>query len=281
MHTPHRRYETILLDTDAEGITWITFNRPDKRNAMNPQLHYDMTDALTICETDPATRLIVVTGAGSAWSAGQDLKEFFRGTDGDAEAQFRSFSAVKRWSWDLLANSRKPHIAMVNGYCFGGAWNALCNFDIVVAAEEATFGLPEVNWGIIPGGIVGKMVNELMPFRDALFYSMTGRTFDGRKAVELKLANLAVPLSQLREETLKLARELLEKDPVVLAYTKQCIRAVRTMDVPQAFEYLNAKLQALRFADRNRTRDRGIAEFIDNKSYKPAFEVVKDRPGER
>jgi trans-feruloyl-CoA hydratase/vanillin synthase len=238
-----------------------------------------MEDALTRLETDPATRVIVLTGEGEAWSAGMDLQEFFRATDKDPEAQFRSFTANKHWAWELLTTSRKPSIAMVNGYCLGGAWTSLCCCDFVVAADEATFGLPEVNWGIIPAGLVGKVMTDLMPFRQALLYAMTGRTFGGARAVELGLATLSVPRARLRDETVALAQELIAKSPTVLAFTKQALRTVRTMDVPQAYDYLAAKLLALRFVDPARTRDKGIAEFIDKKSYKPTYEPVK-RSGE-
>lgn len=204
-----------------------------------------------------------------------DLKEYFRETDNNPQAQFRSFTSNRHWSWEMLINSRKPSIAMVNGYCFGGAFVPLCNCDIVVTAEDAIYGLSEVNWGIIPGGIVSKVIVDTMAYRDAQFYAMTGRTFDGKQAVQMKLANIAVPKEKLREETAKLARELMEKNPIVLAYTKQAVRAVRTMDVQNSYEYLMTKIQALRFMDKAGTRETGMREFLDKKTYKPGFQSVK------
>ena len=270
-----KELKAVKCETDSDGIAWVTFNRPDKRNAMNPQLHYDMEETLWELETDDSAKVIVLTGAGNSWSAGMDLKEYFRETDNNPEAQFRSFDANKHWSYDLLTNSRKPSIAMVNGYCFGGAFVALCNCDLAVAAEEATFGLSEVNWGIIPGGIVSKVIADLMTHRDAMFYAMTGRTFDGKKAAEMKLVNYAVPLAKLKEDVTNLAKELMEKPPMALAFTKQGVRAVGTMDLWQSYEYLMAKNQALRFVDRGRnTRDQGISEFIDKKTYKPGLQSV-------
>ncbi len=268
-------YTCVDVKIDGEGIAWVIFNRPEKRNAMNPRLHYEMEEILMHLETDPAAKVIVLTGAGKAWSAGMDLKEYFRETDNNPDAFFRAFTANKHWSWDILANSRKPTVAMVNGYVFGGAFVSLCNCDIVVTDEEAVYGLSEINWGIIPAGVVSKVIVDKMPLRDALFYSMTGRTFDGRKAVEMNLANIAVPADRLREETVAICRELMEKNPVALAYTKQAIRNVVTMDVPQAYEYLMTKIQALMAADPEKTRNRGIEEFIDKKTYRPGFEAVK------
>jgi trans-feruloyl-CoA hydratase/vanillin synthase len=270
-----KEYNCVLVDTDGDGITWITFNRPEKRNAMNPTLHLEMEKILYELETDEETKAIVITGAGNSWSAGMDLKEYFRETDKNPEARFRSQTAHRRWATDLLSWSRKPTIAMVNGYCYGGAFTALAACDIVIAAEDATFGLSEINWGIIPGGNVSKVFADLVSYRNALFYAMTGRTFDGRKAVEMGIANLAVPADKLRAETVTIARELIAKNPVVLAFTKQAIRAVRDMDMAQAYDYLSTKNMALRAADPEQTRARGMHEFLDEKSFRPGLEPVK------
>ena len=267
-------YECVAVEIDDDGIAWVTFNRPEKRNAMNPQLHYDMEHILIELETEPSAKVIVLTGAGNSWSAGMDLREYFRETDNDPEAQYKSFMANKHWSWDILSNSRKPTIAMVNGYLFGGAFVPLANCDLVVTDEDAVYGLSEINWGIIPGGIVSKVIVDKMPFRNAMFYSMTGRTFDGKKAVEMNLADIAVPADKLREETIALARELMEKSPVALAFTKQALRAVVNMDVPQSYEYLMTKIQALQFMDKEKTRARGMEEFLDKKTYRPGLGAV-------
>ena len=272
-------YDCVTLEKDDEGIAWVTLNRPEKRNAMSPQLHHDMEDVMMGLETDDETKVIVLTGAGDSWSAGMDLREYFRATDNDPTAQFRSFMANKHWSWEILAHSRKATIAMVNGYCFGGAFIPLCACDMVVTAEDAVYGLSEINWGIIPGGIVSKVIVDVMAHRDAMFYAMTGRTFDGTKAVEMKLANIAVPGDKLRDETVALARELMEKNPTVLAYTKQAVRAVKTMDMENAYEYLRAKIQALQFMDREGTRERGMEEFLDKKTYRPGLGPVS-KPGD-
>jgi trans-feruloyl-CoA hydratase/vanillin synthase len=268
-------YECVVVEIDDDGISWVTFNRPEKRNAMNPQLHYDMEHILIELETEPSAKVIVLTGAGNSWSAGMDLREYFRETDNDPEAQYKSFMANKHWSWDILSNSRKPTIAMVNGYLFGGAFVPLANCDLVVTDEDAIYGLSEINWGIIPGGIVSKVIVDKMPFRNAMFYSMTGRTFDGKKAVEMNLADIAVPADKLRAETIALARELMEKSSVALAFTKQALRAVVNMDVPQSYEYLMTKIQALQFMDKEKTRARGMEEFLDNKTYRPGLGAVK------
>lgn len=270
----NKNYDCVTVETDADGIAWVTFNRPEKRNAMSPQLHYDMEDAMMALETDPDAKVIVITGAGNSWSAGMDLREYFRATDNDPDAQFRSFTANKHWSWDVLTNSRKPTIAMVNGYCFGGAFIPLIACDFAIAADDATFGLSEINWGIIPGGLVSKVVADTLTPRKAIYYACTGRTLNGKEAEAVGLVTYSVPAEKLRDEVETLARELMDKPTAVLRATKEAIYAVRDMSIDEAYEYLEAKQEQLRFRDAEATRARGIREFIDEKKYRPGFQAV-------
>ena len=147
--------------------------------------------------------------------------------------------------------------------------------DICITADEAVFGLSEVNWGILPGGNISKVFADLCNSRDALFYAMTGRTFDGKKAAQMGIASLSVPLAELRAEVLKIAHELNAKSPAVLAFTKQAMKAVKDMPMEMAWEYLGAKSMALRGSDPEKTRDRGLKEFLDNKTYRPGLAPVK------
>ena len=269
-----KEYSCVKVEIDDEGIAWVSFNRPEKRNAMSPALHYEMEEVLPELETDPDVKVMVLTGEGVSWSAGMDLKEYFRETDNNPAARFKSYWSHRHWAQYLMLSS-KPTIAMVNGFCFGGAFTPLAACDIAITAEEATYGLSEINWGILPGGNVSKVFSDLVSHRDAMFYAMTGRTFDGTKAVEMGIANLAVPGDKLRDETIALARELMEKSPAVLAFTKQAIKAVQGMDMNLAYEYLQAKQGALRNADKEGTRQKGMSEFLDNKSYRPGLGAVK------
>src|SRR5882757_8741947 len=159
-----------------------------------------------------------------------DLREFFRATDGmPFNKQMRVRRLAANWQWRQLMNFPKPTIAMVNGWCFGGAFTPLVSCDLAIAADEATFGLSEINWGIIPAGVVTKAVSQVMSQRDCLYYIMTGETFDGRKAASMGLVNESVPLKDLRARTTKLAQNLMEKNPTVLRAAKHAYRRVRTM----------------------------------------------------
>ena len=265
-----KAYKTVKVEKE-EGITWVILNRPEKRNAMNPQLHYDMLDVVCELETDNQTQVMVLTGAGESWCAGQDLREFFRALDNDPAERRRAGWASQEWRWRRLFTFPKPTIAMVNGFCFGGAFTPLIACDFAIAAEDAVFGLSEINWGIFPGGLVSRVLADALCYRDAMYYIMTGDSFDGKKAAEMRLVNFAVPRAQLREETVKLARKLMTKNPRALRAAKEVYKMCRNMDYWQAEDYLAAKQTALSATDPERSREKGIKQFIDDKTYRPGF----------
>lgn len=269
-----KSYQTVKVEKE-DGIAWLILNRPEKRNAMSPQLHYDALEALTEIETDKETRVMVLTGAGESWCAGQDLKEYFRATDNNPVERRKAAWASQEWRWRKLFTFPKPTIAMVNGFCFGGAFTPLIACDFAIAAEDAVFGLSEVNWGIFPGGLVSRVLAEALTYRDAMYYIMTGDSFDGKKAAEMRLVTYAVPRERLREETVKLASKLMEKSPAVLRAAKEVYKTCKTMDYWQAEEYMGAKTIALRSTDPERSREKGMKQFLDDKSYRPGFGAFK------
>lgn len=275
-----KNYETVLIEKE-DGITWLIMNRPEKRNAMSPQLHIEMDDALADLAVDPETQVLVLTGAGEAFCAGQDIRLYFRANDDAPAARAKARHASNQWRWQRLSTFPQPTIAMVNGYCFGGGFTQVCACDLAVAADEALFGLSEVNWGILPGGIVSWNVAQTLNLRDGMYYALTGDTFDGKKAKEIGFVNFSFPKEKLREGTVKLARKLMEKSPAVLRYTKEALRAVRFMNEPQAADYLNAKSDALRFADKEDSRTQGMKQFLDDKSDRPGFGAFKREKARR
>src|SRR5690606_9424526 len=169
-------WKNVLVELE-DGIAWVTMNRPEKRNAMNPALNDEMVEVLDTIEVEKDAGVLVLTGAGDSFSAGMDLREFFRDVDHlPYEEQVHIRRSAWQWQWRMLMNYMKPTIAMVNGWCFGGAFTPLVACDLAIAAEEAQFGLSEINWGIIPGGNVTRAVVATMCHRDAMLYVMTGRT---------------------------------------------------------------------------------------------------------
>ena len=264
-------YKTVKVEKE-NGITWVILNRPEKRNAMSPQLHFEMVDVLIELESDDETKVLVLTGAGDSWCAGQDLKEFFRELDDKPAERRRAEWATHEWRWRSLLTFPKPTIAMVNGYCFGGGFTQLSACDIAIAAEDAIFGLSEINFGIFPGGLVSRVIADAMSYRDALYYSLTGDTFDGKQAAEMRLVTFAVPREKLREETVKLCQKLMEKNPAALQATKEVFKTCRNMDYTLAEEYIGAKIVALRATDPEKGRNKGIDQFVKEKKYRPGLE---------
>jgi trans-feruloyl-CoA hydratase/vanillin synthase len=256
-----------------DGIAWVILNRPHKRNAMSPALNREMVEVLDALELDDRCGVLVLTGAGDSFTAGMDLKEYFRDVDGkhpNEVARVREEAMV--WQWRRLMYYPKPTIAMVNGWCFGGGFTPMISCDLAIAAEDAIFGLSEINWGIIPAGNVTKAVAAVMNQRDALYYIMTGEPFDGKKAAEMGLVNEAVPREKLRERTKELAQVLLSKNPMVLQAAKKAYKFVKHMDWYTAEEYLFAKQGQTILNDPEQGRAKGMSQFLDEKSYRPGLE---------
>src|SRR6267142_2748923 len=222
------KFQTVKVEV-AQDIAWVTMNRPEKRNAMSPQMHEEMIAALSQLAVAPEAKVLVLTGAGESWSAGQDIQLFFRDLDDKPADKRRAILASQEWRWNQLAHFPKPTIAMVNG----------CSY------------------------------------RDAKWYALTGEPFDGKRAAQMRLVNFAVPRAKLLEETVKLAKMLLEKNPQVYKSVKEVMHHVRGMDVEQATDYLKAKEMEMRFLDREQGRREGMKQFLDDKAYRPGFETYK------
>ncbi|MBF8268803.1 MAG: p-hydroxycinnamoyl CoA hydratase/lyase [Gammaproteobacteria bacterium] len=262
-----------------DRIAWVILNRPEKRNAMSPAMNAEMLQVVNTLATDDRCGVLVLTGAGDSFAAGMDLKEYFRETD---EAPDTTLLNVRRiaeeWQWRRLRDYPKPTIAMVNGWCFGGAFTPLVACDLAIAAEEAVLGMSEVNWGIIPAGNVTKAAIEAMGYRDALYYAMTGENFTGKQAAAMGLVNEAVPLARLRERTRELAKILLEKNPTVLRGIKTAVKRCRYMDWEVSADYLYAKSAESIQLGGGVHRKQAMKGFLDDKTYRPGLETFK--PGE-
>ncbi|MET0872332.1 MAG: p-hydroxycinnamoyl CoA hydratase/lyase [Paeniglutamicibacter terrestris] len=262
---------TVRVEFDEDKIAWVHFNRPEKRNAMNPTLNREMYATLDFLETDDRCAVLVLTGSEDSWSAGMDLKEYFRETDGQPRSvQNKVRTEGTNWQFRKLLSYSKPTIAMVNGWCFGGAFVPLVSCDLAIAAEDATFGLSEVNWGVTPGNLVTRALAETIPTRDAMYYIMTGDHFDGRKAEQMRLVNEAVPADQLRDRTIELAKKLTSLSQSVVRGAKMGFRHSRLMSWEVAEDFLYAKHdQAILFDTDARTQ--GMTQFLDDKTYRPGL----------
>jgi trans-feruloyl-CoA hydratase/vanillin synthase len=265
------------VDVEFEDrIAFVYFNRPEKKNCMSPTLNREMYATLHYLELDDRCDVLVLSGRGEAWSAGMDLKEYFRETENESDAvKMRTREECANWQQIKLRNHAKPTIAMVNGWVFGGAFTPLTSCDISVAADDAKFGLSEINWGILPGGNVTKVVADTMGYRKALYYIMTGETFTGKQAAEMGFVTESVPRAKLKKRVVEIAKVLMEKDPVVLRCAKDVFKRVRYMDLETANDYIYAKGDASMQRGGGSFRKGAMKAFLDEKKLKPGLDTYR------
>jgi feruloyl-CoA hydratase/lyase len=271
-------YETILIEHGDDGVTTLKLNRPSKRNAMNPQLHREMLDALTWLEGDIQTRVLILAGEGPSFCAGMDLREYFHDIRDEDYERHLNRRIANEWGDRILRMFSKPTIAKVHGHCFGGAFTIVASCDFAIAADDTVFGLSEVNWGGLPAGMVAKVIGVLMPYRDALYYAMTGERFDGLKAAEIRFVTKSVPLAELDVEVHALASKLAALDGAALRATKTAFKQALDMSYDQAYWWLMAKSNELRFHKKAEgTADEGIENFLQKK-YRPGSDSYTSIP---
>jgi len=278
MSTPRTEEQTVAF-TVENRIAWVRFNRPEKRNAMSPALNRQMMRVLDELEFRDDVGVLVLTGEGTAWTAGMDLNEYFRETEAKGLAGTRKAQRESYGWWRRLRWYQKPTIAMINGWCFGGGYGPLFACDLAFAADEAKFGLSEINWGILPGGGASKVAAELLNFRHALYHAMMGENIDGKTAAQWGLVNESLPLAQLKARVTAVAEVLLQKNPVALKATKDAVRRVREMNYDNAEDFLVRAQEAANSYD-NEGRKEGLRQFLDEKTYKPglgAYDLSKQK----
>ncbi len=263
-------FKTVKVEV-ADKVAKVTLNRPEQKNAMSPQLTRDITEALEQIRYDNDITVVVLTGAGNSFCAGMDLKEFFHALKGKDPAEYDRITRMAvEWRGRTLRYFPKPTIAMVNGFCFGGAFSIVEGVDLAIAADEAKFGLSEINFGMFPGGAVSKSLANMVHSREALLYAMTGRTFNGQKAAEMKFVNYSVPLARLEQETMALAREIAQKDPAALKACKDGYRFSLEMTWEASMSYTTAKENEVFVAQKGGWLESGIGDFVKGK-YKPGL----------
>lgn len=269
--------ETIQV-TIADNVAKVMLNRPHKKNAMNPQLHADITEVLEKLRYEDSARVLVITGAGDAFCAGMDLKEFFHELKSKPKEYDRILRMATEWRSRTLRYYPKPTIAMINGYCFGGAFAIVESCDLAFAGNEVKMGLSEINFKGFPGGSVSKALANLFRPRDALFYGMTGRQFGGEEAARIGFINQSFPLAKLEEETMAIAREIASKDPVALQMTKDAYRHSLEMPLDAALNYIVAKEAEMTMKQGDAWRSEGIKDFVAGE-YRPGMGANEKKAG--
>jgi enoyl-CoA hydratase/carnithine racemase len=190
------------------GVLAVGLDRPAKRNAIGVEMTLEIERAAQAVLHDCGVRVIVFHGRGGNFCAGMDMKDFFDHSDRDAAILRRARAATDNWRARLLRKLPQVRIVAVEGYCLGGAWPILECADIVLAAEGASFGLPEINFGFVPGGPIAKSARNALSVRAATYAALTGRPFDAAQAQRWGLVTRVLPAAALPAETIGLAREI-------------------------------------------------------------------------
>src|SRR5687767_8699483 len=198
-------YETLLLEK-RERVAIVTINRPEKRNALNIKTREEGAALLEELRNDDTVGVVIFTGAGDkAFIAGADIAEFAGRT-----AMAQRDVMTGRSLFTAIDTFPKPIIAMINGYCLGGGCELALACDIRIASENASFGQPEINLGIIPGGGGTQRLTHLVGEGKAMELILTGEIIDAQTAFAIGLVNHVVPADQLEAKTMEIAKRISE-----------------------------------------------------------------------
>lgn len=251
-------------------VATLSFNRSEKKNAMNPPLHREMLSILNELEESEQVDVLILTGSGDSFTAGMDVFECFFDTFSDPE-RFLSVNKVAMGWFQKLRYFPKPTIASVNGWCFGGGFAVLGACDLAIASERAVFGLSEINFGLIPaGGAMWAPAYYMLP-RQAMYLIMTGDTVNAKEALQMGLVNKVVKHSKLKASTMELARKLGERNPQALKIAKELFHGLKGMELFNAIPYEMGKVYELSYFQRGEWINQGLGQF-KKKKYRPGLE---------
>lgn len=229
-----QKYENIIYEK-REAVAWITLNRPKVLNALNIALIGELRSALEEARGDPEVRAIVITGAGEkAFCAGADIPEILNLTPFEARRFSLGIHSLTRF---MEQEVQKPIIARIRGFCLGGGLELAMACDFRIASEDARFGQPEINLGLIPGGGGTQRLPRIIGKAKALELEMTGDMIDAAEAYRLNLVNKVVPPEELDKAVEELLGKLLSKSSATLAILKLAINKGMEMNLDSALFY--------------------------------------------
>jgi len=248
--------ETILTETHG-AVLLVRLNRPQALNALNQQLMTELAAALTAADQDPAVRCIVLTGSDKAFAAGADVREM----QGMTYAQVLSADLFGPPA-QAIQRLRKPMIAAVAGYCLGGGCELAMLCDLILAADTARFGQPEVNLGIIPGMGGTQRLTRTIGKAKAMDMVLTGRMMDAAEAERAGLVARVVPAADLVPEALKAAQTIAAKSALAVMAAKEAVNRALETPLAEGLLYERRQFHAL-FA----TEDcrEGMAAFVEKR----------------
>ncbi|HEX3550885.1 MAG TPA: enoyl-CoA hydratase-related protein [Candidatus Elarobacter sp.] len=251
--------ETLLVER-SESIATITLNRPEVLNALNVRMLDELRAAFAELDADAGVRAVILTGAGSkAFAAGADIGELNALPGAHAgEAQARKGQSLTR----AIERMRVPVVAAVNGFALGGGCELAMACDIRVASENARFGQPEVNLGLLPGYGGTQRLTRLVGEGAAMYLCLTGEMLDAAEALRIGLVQRVVPLDGLLDEARRVAGLIAAKAPLAIAATKRAVVEGAALDLDDGLA-----LEALLFGQIVTTEDfrEGSRAFLDKR----------------
>jgi enoyl-CoA hydratase len=257
------KFEYIIFERD-KGVAKIIVNRPEARNALNRAVRQELRNVIESIETDKSIRVVIITGAGDkAFIAGADITELKEMTPAEME-EFAS--SLGQQLYTDIENLDVPVIAMINGFCVGGGCEVAMACDIRIASENAKFGQPEINIGIIPGGGGTQRLPRLVGWGNAKELIYTGRMIDAAEAERMGLVNRVVPCDKLEDTVNKLAENITSKSPLIIKIAKKIINRGMYTDLAAGLSYEKSSV-ALCFSTEDRKE--GMSAFIEKR--KPEF----------
>lgn len=250
----------VVLCEVADGVARITINRPDRRNALSWDVLRELRAALAFVKGEPEARVVVLTGAGDrAFSAGADLSGMAEGAGFlDLHEARGEIAGLFGDLWSL----GKPTVARVRGYCLAGGFGVAMACDLVVAADDATFGAPEIDVGLWPFQITVPLLRS-MPPKVALELMMTGRRVDAAEAARLGFVSRVVAVDELDAAVDELAASLAAKSPALMRLGRDSFYRVLDERAEDALPLLHALLT---LATQTEDTAEGIASFIEKRA---------------
>lgn len=254
------KFKRIIYDK-KDNVAWITLNNPEKYNALDYEMRKELILALQDASNDDDIRVVVIKGSGKAFCAGGNIREFLGWKPIDALKYMREVGTSLVVS-KIIMEMPKPVIALVHGYCFGGGFELAQSCDIIIASDDAIFGQPEVNVGLIPGGGGTQRLPRLIGEKKAKEIIFTGRRISAEELEKLGLINKVVPREKLIEAANEVIEEIKSKSPIVIAAAKEAINAALRTSLNEGLKY-----EAQIFAQLFSTEDQkeGAKAFLEKR----------------
>jgi enoyl-CoA hydratase/carnithine racemase len=245
----------VILRERRGAVEILTLNRPEARNAINAEVGRAITAALDDIDKDEDVRVLILTGAGDkAFCAGMDLKAFSEGTGGGIGAGSGGFAGFGRRKVPV------PVIAAVNGPALAGGFEIVLACDLVVSAEHAIFGVPEVKRGLMAAGGGLVRLPKRLPLPIAMELALTGDSITAARAYELGLVNRVVPAERVLEESLAIAATIIENAPLSVRYSREVTNAAADASEADAWKLSDKATKAVFASDDAKEGPRAFAE---------------------